>query len=191
MKLTHLILFYLMLCASCHTNQSGAKEELNQRSPGNVVTDTVIKGGVIDLPFATVTAHTKGDEELAGPDKTMLFRTSFALTYDSSHVSGYLQATIAEPKGDLTTFVIEHVYPIFTASNGFKIIGVSIPGNKKLQINFDDWQRGFGGQEKTIGEGPLKKIFWIGDTGSDQDQINGCRIKPFLNDIKITLSKIN
>ena len=159
--------------------------------PPPEIKDEVILGNKISLITARVTAHVRGDQELKGPDGTQLNSGKFILSNDDKIVTGYLEATIHEPKGNKTTFIITGSYPIYQAPEGYRILGVSVQDNSGKVSEFSDIQRGFGGQEKFCGAGPLNKIFWDGDTGSDQDHITGCMVTPFLKDITVHLIKVS
>ena len=159
--------------------------------PPPPIEDEVISGDKIFLNTARVTAHVRGDQELKGPDGTQLNSGKFILSNDDKIVTGYLEATIHEPKGNKTTFIITGSYPIYQAPEGYRILGVSVQDNSGKVSEFSDIQRGFGGQEKFCGAGPLNKIFWDGDTGSNQDHITGCMVTPFLKDITVHLIKVS
>lgn len=88
---------------------------------------------------------------------------------------------------DNTEFAIEESHIIYQKA-GYKVIDFKILFGTNVTSYFDfkgrNWE-----QNDIILNGPLTAIHWVGDTDSDQDQINGCFIEPYLKRIDVLIEK--
>jgi len=140
------------------------------------------------------------DEELRAPYKVHL-HASFTLGLVNGTLVGIISADFKEEdpgpghkyRGtDNTEFAINQQYEIYRPQPGYKIIEYKILYDKEHTSSFDCWGReNFGTYEDICEFGPLSAITWIGDTGRDQDQIEGCVITPYLRRMEIKVEKIN
>ena len=129
-----------------------------------------------------------GDEELKRFSSTHLFGSfSLGLENESSLV-GVISATIKEEQGDWTEFRLGKTYKIFTAPDGYRIIGFKIKDESGYTSSFDKYQSNWTMTEY-VATGPLNALDWSGDTGRDQDQLEGCWVIPHLKGIIVIMDK--
>jgi hypothetical protein len=157
--------------------------------PIDILKEVKLEGAKITLPQATMTAQSGDDQELKGPRGTALNNGSFTLNFQDDKVSATLYATIEEPRNGGTHYIVSKQYDIYQAPYGYKIIGIEPADGTGNATAFSDIQGDFGGQTLVCGRGPIDKIFWIGDTGSAQDYLEGVRINPFLKNLIVHLIK--
>ena len=135
-----------------------------------------------------------GDEEMKEIQRVHL-TGSFTLKIQNDALIGLLSADFKEtPTGrgknniDGTEFVVETSYMIYQPEVEWKIVKYRILYDKQetsfLDYRGRDWQ-----QSEGIVNGPLTAIDWVGDTGSDQDEIQGCYIVSYLRRIEVTIEK--
>lgn len=129
-----------------------------------------------------------GDEELKRFPTTHVFG-SFTLGLENeTTLVGNLSATIKEEQSDWTEFRLSGKYTLFSAPEGYRIVGFKISDGSAYTSNFDKRQSDWVMTEH-VSDGPLDAFEWAGDTGRNQDQIEGCWIKPHLKAIKVIMEK--
>jgi hypothetical protein len=132
-----------------------------------------------------------GDEELHRFSTTELSGT-FNLGIDGNKLLGNVYATYVEKISNNTAFETKHSYLLYTAPNGWRIAGYGIENEPfgSSMTNFGPIRQSEWISQKLFTNGPVQYYQWQGDSGRDQDQLEGCWIKPYLKDIVILLEKI-
>ncbi len=131
-----------------------------------------------------------GDEELKRFETTELSGT-FNLGVEGSKLVGNILATITEKVNNHTNFEIKHTYQLYTAPAGWRIVGYGVenePFGSSMTALGPVRQSGWV-SSPLFTTGPLQSYVWQGDSGRDQDQIEGCWIKPTLKEIVVLLEK--
>ncbi len=132
-----------------------------------------------------------GDEELKRFETTELSGT-FNLGVDGNKLVGNIYATIVEKISDFTSFEIKQSYLLYTAPEGWKIVGYGIENESfgSSFTNFGPIRQSSWESSPLYSNGPVQYYTWQGDSGRDQDQLEGCWIKPTLKDIVVLLEKM-
>jgi hypothetical protein len=81
---------------------------------------------------------------------------------------------------------------LYTAPDGWRIAGYGIenePFGSSI-TNFGPIRQSSWISQPLYSNGPVQFFIWQGDSGRDQDQLEGCWIKPTLKDIVVLLEKI-
>lgn len=131
-----------------------------------------------------------GDEELKRFETTEL-AGSFYLGINGRKLTGNIFATIKEVISDFTSFEIRTSYDLYEAPEGWRIVGYGIstePYGSSV-TNFGPLRQGNWESYPLYTEGPLAFYTWQGDSGSKQDQLEGCWIRCTLKDIVVLLEK--
>jgi hypothetical protein len=130
------------------------------------------------------------DEELKRFETTELAGT-FNLGVDGNKLMGNVYATIVEKISNYTTFEVKQSYLLYTAPEGWRIVGFGIENESfgSSISNFGPIRQTNWTSPPLYSNGPVQYYVWQGDSGRTQDQLEGCWIKPALKDIIVLLEK--
>ncbi|HEV8511679.1 MAG TPA: serine protease [Cyclobacteriaceae bacterium] len=130
-----------------------------------------------------------GDNELKAFSTTHL-TGNFELLLQNGRTKliGELNADIKEEARDQTAFRIKKIYEIYGAPQGYRINRFEIEDAIETKIELDFYQKSWHTTE-SFTRGPLIQMAWQGDSGKEDDRIDGCWIEPKLRKIKVYLER--
>lgn len=132
-----------------------------------------------------------GDEELKRFETTE-FSGTFNLGIDGRNLTGNVMATYVEKVSNNTAFETKQSFTLYTAPEGWRIAGYGIENEPygSSTSNFGPLIQSSWVSPPLYTSGPVQYFVWQGDTGRDQDEIDGCWIQVALKDIVVLLEKV-